>query len=386
MQLRTLYGQHYTNEGISAALVAQLDIPPPRHIVDLGVGQGSLLAAASQRWKNATLTGVDLDPKNVSLARARLGGENIHEGDGLLPDLLSRLGFLPGSIDLALCNPPFIRSQVVPDDLQVVLGFPYPGQLQGNETELAFLARSLQHLRSGGILGIILPDCYIASQRYRPVREALLRTHAVEAVVQLPRHTFSSADVSTHFVTIRKDGPPGSLRLFQLDSHGVMFQGPVISLEEAIVRFDYEYHLGKRETGPTLAELGIDVRRGSYSMAEAKSKGITVFHTTDFKRHPNGTVHWHENEPHRGLQAAPGDILIPRVGSRCLHHCALVVTGTPLLSDCVYRLRSPSEQTQVLWQFLKSSRGTSTRLHNAYGSCAKVLSKLNLLNIRIPQP
>lgn len=378
-------GQHYTDAAVSEALIAHLSLAEPTHIIDLGVGQGSLLAAASKRWSQAKLIGVDVDPANVAWAAAKLPGSKMHCGDGLLPDVLTLLGLPPSSVDLALCNPPFIRGSSITHELAAEIGLTDQTSIRGDEAELAFLARNLQHLKPGGVLGIILPNCYVAGQRYMPLRQALFTSLCIEAAVQLPRRAFITADVETHFVVIRKGGASTKVRLHGLNAQGVLTPEIVVSRNAAVERFDFDFHAaGRLDHSKTLAEIGVDLRRGSYSMARARAKDVTVFHTTHFKNYPDGQVHWPFEDDNQGLRAAPGDILIPRVGSRCLQHCARVASGSPLLSDCVYRVRPPVECSGQVFDFLRSIEGRQARSRAAYGSCAKVLSKHSLLNLFVP--
>lgn len=79
---------------------------PPRRILDLGTGPGTLLLAALDIWPEATGIGTDLSRKALSYAAAnarRLGFE---------PRLDLRLGDwaqgIEETFDLILCNPPYI--------------------------------------------------------------------------------------------------------------------------------------------------------------------------------------------------------------------------------------------------------------------------------------
>ena len=46
---------------------------PPRRVLDLACGPGSLASRAVRRWPEATVTGLDLDPVLLALARATIG-------------------------------------------------------------------------------------------------------------------------------------------------------------------------------------------------------------------------------------------------------------------------------------------------------------------------
>ena len=91
---------------IASAIEHFREIGPPKRILDLGTGPGTLLLAALDVWKQATGLGIDVSRRALSYASAnarRLGFEK-------------RLKFKPGDwaagivekFDLILCNPPYI--------------------------------------------------------------------------------------------------------------------------------------------------------------------------------------------------------------------------------------------------------------------------------------
>lgn len=75
------FQQYYTNELYSSILVNNLIHTNPKSALDLGLGNGSLLTAAKNRWKDISLYGVDIDENNVNLA---ISGKSIkailHDG------------------------------------------------------------------------------------------------------------------------------------------------------------------------------------------------------------------------------------------------------------------------------------------------------------------
>lgn len=52
-------------------LVARIDAPHPRRVVDLGCGPGNLTAALAARWPDAVVTGIDSSTEMAHAARAR---------------------------------------------------------------------------------------------------------------------------------------------------------------------------------------------------------------------------------------------------------------------------------------------------------------------------
>jgi release factor glutamine methyltransferase len=79
---------------------------PPRRILDLGTGPGTLLLAALDQWPGATGLGVDASEVALDYARANAAALGLAERAAL------RLGDwgagVDAAFDLILCNPPYI--------------------------------------------------------------------------------------------------------------------------------------------------------------------------------------------------------------------------------------------------------------------------------------
>ena len=70
--------------------------------------------------------------------------------------------------------------------------------------DLLFLAQNLRLLRRNGKLGLILPDGLITAEKFGRVRQALLRQHLIEQVVQLPRGVFKGTEAQTYLAVLSK--------------------------------------------------------------------------------------------------------------------------------------------------------------------------------------
>jgi trans-aconitate 2-methyltransferase len=62
-------------------LLARVDAPAPRSVVDLGCGAGELTAALARRWPDARVRGVDSSPEMIAEARAGGGPVEYVVGD-----------------------------------------------------------------------------------------------------------------------------------------------------------------------------------------------------------------------------------------------------------------------------------------------------------------
>lgn len=94
-------------ETLIEVAVAHFAAAPPRRILDLGTGPGTLLLAALAEWPDATGIGIDASPEALAYARRnveRLGFAG--RAELRVRDWTS--GFA-GRFDLILCNPPYVE-------------------------------------------------------------------------------------------------------------------------------------------------------------------------------------------------------------------------------------------------------------------------------------
>lgn len=106
--LRFVYGNGQFPPGLDSFLLASLPrLKPGLRVCDLGCGSGLLSLLLLQRQRALRITGVDIQPEAVRLARLAA------EENGLTDRLTFRLGDLreaplpAGAFDLAVCNPPY---------------------------------------------------------------------------------------------------------------------------------------------------------------------------------------------------------------------------------------------------------------------------------------
>ncbi len=82
-----------------ADLLARVDAPDPRVVVDLGCGEGALTASLAERWPGARVTGVDSSPEMLAAAAA-------HAVDGRVAFVLGDVrDWVPdGPVDVVVSN------------------------------------------------------------------------------------------------------------------------------------------------------------------------------------------------------------------------------------------------------------------------------------------
>lgn len=392
------FGRYYTDKLVAQALIKSMDNRAPKLIMDLGVGGGALVSEASRRWSSARFVTVDIDR---GIQKPKLYGTHKsahhHIGDALANQLSEKIGVPYGSVDAALCNPPYINpkwrkhfgemleeaglSDVVP-------------KLQGVPADILFLAQNLRFLRSGGKLGLILPDGVISGQRFSRLRSKLASEHRLERIIELPRRIFRNTDAKAHIVVLSKNSPAADeIRIQRLGSNGVL--SAAISLESSLAgsRLDYSYL--ESNSNPALGDDNLPLRdfvvklsRGKYSSADLRLVDFPVFHTTDFPSVGANCQRIFElskfqAENLNGAIAHRGDILLARVGRNLEQKICVVNRGYVAVSDSVFVLKLVESHRKKVLQYLCSDQGRIALASQSRGVGAQFLTAEAVLSMPI---
>jgi len=404
------WGRYYTSPTISRSLIDSIELHQPDVILELGSGYGSLSTAAVTRWQDAKLVTVDVDRQALDRLEADHFGRKVrhsHFVHDVLDEALSdRIGLRLDSVDVAVCNPPYIRPRWRADFGKILEGAGLSGTLTSLHdagADLLFLAQNLRLLRRNGKLGLILPDGLVTAEKFCRVRRALLRQHLVEQVVQLPRRAFKGTEAQTHLVVLSKMvGETDQVVLRQMGPDGQLSDPIQVAQDAAEKRLDYAFHsqakpsrlAGDGSTKIAVRDALTDILRGTVCSSEIAGFRTPVFHLGDFadpshhhlvrvvpKRFALSDRNARRAAAHARL-ALPGDILLARVGRGLQDRVALVVHGPCVISDCVFALRATDEHRERLYRFFESEQGRSALASSAHGVAARFLSKANLFDLQ----
>jgi hypothetical protein len=380
----------YTGRTFADLLVAGLQVDEPETALDLGAGRGALLAAISERWPRVRLHAAELDRTGWPTLSERFPELRLFRGSGLSEELLNGLRLDGGSVDVAVCNPPYLSHEHTQLTRQLLRDARLEGclKLKKLSSDILFLAQNLRLLRQGGELGIILPDTLISGQEYAAFRESLMTSHEVLRVIQIPCLAFSGAEAQTHVVSIRCGASTGdSVSLWKSGFDGALRDEVRVPRNLLTRRMDHGYHAWRTgqsmQSGFSLSELGAEIKRGSLTHAECRRRVLNTFHTGDFPT--AGLITLAPASVTADIVVAEaGDILIARVGTRCIGRVGKVLAGSAVITDCVYRLRVPAPVRDSVWRALRSRTGQDWLQANAYGVCARSISKRDLLTFKVP--
>ena len=154
----------------------------PLRICDPAVGGGSFLIAGLATIQDhpqclAEFHGIDLEEATTKIAAEALRVRNAEHIDIRIGDGLAE--WQPESFDCVLTNPPWETMQDSPDAKARVAALRPHFHYQGKGklyTYRLFLERSLQLLRPGGRLGMIVPASLWFDREAEPLRQLLLNT------------------------------------------------------------------------------------------------------------------------------------------------------------------------------------------------------------------
>ncbi|MBO9607246.1 MAG: N-6 DNA methylase [Paenibacillaceae bacterium] len=233
LRTRKKGGSYYTPAPIAAQLVDQClalcgDEPAPR-FVDPCCGTGMFLiraylalkarfiaggmpaAEADGLIRSRCLTGCDIDPVAVALARVNLAllgepsgpidlDDRLFVGDSLEP-APEPDGLNDGAYDIVVGNPPW--GVPLAREQRRRLADRYETAAGSGDSFALFLERGIGLLRPGGTLAFVLPESLLAVGAHEPVRKLLLECSSLLRIEALGQ-SFSHVNSEAIALTLRK--------------------------------------------------------------------------------------------------------------------------------------------------------------------------------------
>ncbi|MBK8628112.1 MAG: N-6 DNA methylase [Saprospiraceae bacterium] len=258
-------GRYYTENLFSNLLVQQLDCITPKTVLELGVGNGSILKAVRSEWDKVKYYGFDVDKEIVN----KYDKEKviIKYGD-VLDESESKLNISFGKFDIAVCNPPYSRLKNENGEYNHLiqsLNF-IPGSFPLTK-DIVFLLKNLAYLKPNGKLGIIVPDTLITSHTYLNFRKQLLSNYEVEKIIELPSKIFRKTEAKTHILIVKNSKPTKKLvKLLFANKDGIIANENTIAKKALADRWDFSFNSRKSDVYYNTVELGkiATIKRGSF--------------------------------------------------------------------------------------------------------------------------
>ena len=194
-----------------ADLMAQLIPGSPAGVLDPACGGGTLLAAAARRGARE-LYGQDSLPVQARRSAVSLmltapeATVTLRAADSLRADAF------PGLVaDAVLCNPPYGVRDWGHDELAYDPRWAY-GVPARAESELAWVQHALAHLAPGGYAALLLPPATAGRASGRRVRQELVRSGALRAVIALPVGASVPLHIGLQVWVLQRPEPGGAER------------------------------------------------------------------------------------------------------------------------------------------------------------------------------
>ena len=241
-----------------------------------GIEDGTLLKP--KQWEfleSHAFTGFDNDANMVKIAilnlylhrleRARIEHRN--------PLTTNERGQYPGSrYDVILANPPFagrVQKESILADIN----------LDTRDTELLFLKWFLDHLTDTGRAGIIVPNGVLfgSGKADRTVREMLLTTCDLQAVIALPSGVFKPySGVSTAIFIVQKGKPTESVWFYELTADGFSLDDKRTSIAANDIP-DILAKWPNREEGPNSFRVPVEkIRENGWQLMPGRYKPVRL--------------------------------------------------------------------------------------------------------------
>lgn len=355
-------------------------------IVDLGAGLGALSAVALERHPDSCALLVELDQTHAGRLAGVMPTGAVISNEDVLSTRWSKEGLVA---DMVISNPPY-GMIATSDSIEKLIGssgLPISVSAGWIPGDVAFLARGWRCSTRESVFGYIVACPIVRDPNFLQLRRVLVGQLRGLCVTQLDTNSFPGAEVQAFLITGTRSVKRNRKVLLRKASADGRVVGEIeVGHDEAITRLDFDYHSSMKKLGiaisryrDTLSSTGASVVRGSRSRNEFQQLGLSAFHTTDFRGF-SGEFPLMEFDRRLKI-ASPGDILIPRVGSRCLVNQIKVAKGNGYFTDCVYRISTSIESRERVWRTLNSPFGAEWRLANASGNCAKHLTVATLMDM-----
>lgn len=337
-----MFDKYYTSPSLASILV---DLVPesfePVVVADFACGQGSLLKAAKEKWKDLEIVANDYCSETASeLKNHRWAVYNL---DFLNTEQVTKSKILNyyRKVDLVLLNPPFNQ-----DEVRLLYWKNCSEKIQSS-ISLSFVYYSMTFLKENGYLVAILPNGSLSSDRDKEAIIFLSKVYQLEVVEDFCDSKFKDVSPRVSIVRLKK-AKPSSVRVYSSCEHSPSDKVKVV--------------------------------RGKMQMFKAKHSddklSYPLIHTTDLK---NTLVNIDEKFRVKSEHVIIGPaLLIPRVGNFSQEKICYLPTGNEVvISDCLFAILCNSEiHAKQLRSLLINDWKGFKRIYNGTGAVYTTLVKI----------
>lgn len=419
------YGEFFTPRPIGELLVDLIPIHKPMNVLDLTCGTGYILSLVAKN--QASFVGIDINSNMVDLARTIIAMGGFKNGEIFLHNSLDTLEELsrvsknkikPNSFDMIITHPPF--GGIIDKEKTSHFSLSkFPGQ---KRMEWFFIERSLELLKTGGKLLMIVPDSLLANESNRLIREFVLDHFKILGIISLQNfmHLFETnarasimilektdfairddydifsavpeiSDEVNDFTELKETAT--SFRKFMVTRKGKSIQYSTI-LESDMKRMDESYFTGLKQVKKIqtqvralaeIVEISVGIRQNRLKQGGNVFAYVKANNIKDFEIE-NVSEKLKDKSPVENAMLQENDIVVTRSGT--VGNVALVrnLNEKFLISDNVIKLRVKDRQIdpRYLVAFLASELGQAQIKQQSTGTTIKGISINGLARILIP--
>ena len=124
-----------------------------RNVLDLCTGNGSLACLAAMAWPEVAVTGADISPDALAVARINVDKHGLQQRVRLIES--DGLAACPGPWDLILCNPPYVNAQsmaALPQEYRAEPALALAGGADGMDFVRRLLQDAPTHMSQDAVL------------------------------------------------------------------------------------------------------------------------------------------------------------------------------------------------------------------------------------------
>ena len=349
---------------------------PPKYIIDMGAGDGALQKGFMEIESGIEFHSIEINKYHFCSLRKL--ESNIHEVNLLeKPIKLSRTE-IPNSCDgMIISNPPYgvlkltnklsklLKQQKLVDE---------KSKAKYTRKEIIFIARALEHMKCGSEMVFLVPKMIFTGKNTKILRETLFKYHNLKKAIILPVGIFDDTEIQTVLLFFTKNaGCSRELMVEEITKDGC---------EKNIISDISDIDNLISNNNKTLSSLSPIFTRGVSTAKSLRERCIPHIHSSDLVSCHKTKLNLdsiNDDKVQGERIARAGDILISRVGSRCLGKVVVLESGTSVISDCVIRIKVPKRIRNKVFNKLISDDVQNWIKSNASGSCAKLIS-YNILN------
>lgn len=234
-------------------------------VLDPTAGSGSLLLAVGNTFEKSkhkkdkvkyyyqeiTKTTFDMCRQNLVMRGIKPSNMVGRNGDTLgfdypyFDEKNREATYEPVFVDAVVSNPPYSQ-KYDPKSISDSVRFEGYGLPPASKGDYAFLLHGLYHLKSDGIMVIVLPHGVLFRNEEANIRTTLIKKHQIEAVIGLPANVFFRTGIPTTLLVLKKQRTEDDIYFIDA-SKGFVKNGNKNKLRESDIQRIVDAYISKKD-------------------------------------------------------------------------------------------------------------------------------------------